>query len=822
MGMRGRRQAPRIAAAMAALLFTLSTAQLARPQPAAAAADTVGTASTTYAVNPGDGRIDVAIDYVLKNNKAATTSLMTCQQWVWDYWIGWYLRNYTCPQTTTYYVNVVYVSMEHEATAIKVTADVGSASASLYKAGTTFDEYRISFTDTYGGVTRRLHIAYQLPGGAPRSDSHIRMNAAAVAFCAITNGPDGGSLKVSMPSGYDVGVDEHGGTMAPTTADGVTTYDSGALKDTRNFWVCFNGENPGGYESTQVTSPGGRQVKVMGWPGDAEWQQKVATDASTSLAALEQLIGRALPGSGAIAIHEVADGALGAYAGSFDAKAAVARVRETIQSGVVAHELSHGWFNAALFNSNWLREGSADWAESVVTRTPCKEPGAYPVAGVAPNIADWRFAGPTADDTQRAIVGWQYNAACAVVGGVAAKAGTPGMQQALAALIDGKSAYQSAAATLPTRTGAADWRAWLDAVDELGLVPAGVTDLEFAQNLVVLYGGNTVNADALKLRSSARAAYHALLAKAGDWAMPAAVLAPLDSWSFARANDVLASAAAVIDAAHKADTLVPRANVLAGALRTRFQETTDPAVMKEVEAAAADQVTAAEAVAAALLRVAAPRPGVEALGLTPNAFGPEVDAALGAVAAADLPAATVAVAALDQKLADEAAAAQAVTDAKAGIDAPRDPLRWIGLLGADFGPQLSTAMAAVGAADVAGAQGATAAINQVLADSPVQGAIRLAVVLALVLLMVGIAFVLRRRRARARLAAATAVGATTAAGATTATGSGAAFALTDTVLAPTGSTATEAPDAVQTPEGTDPPEGATEPSPAEAPSPESP
>ena len=763
MGMRGRPQPPRIAAAIAVLLFTLSTVQLLGPAPAAAAGDTVGTASTAYTVNPADGRIDVAIDYVLKNNKAATLGISTCPEWVYNYQTGqWILRNNTCPQTTTYYINTLYVSIEKEATAIKVTADVGSASASLYKAGTTFDEHRISFTDTYGGSSRRLHITYQLPGGAPRSNSRIRMNAAAVAFCAITNGPDGGSLKVSMPSGYDVGVDLHGGTMAPTTADGVTTYASGSVTDTRNFWVCFNGENPGGYESTQVASPGGRQVNVMGWPGDAEWQQKVAADASTSLAALEQLIGRPLPGSGAIAIHEVADGALGAYAGSFDAKAAVARVRETIQSGVVAHELSHGWFNAALFNSAWLREGSADWAESVVTRTPCKEPGVYPVAGVAPSIADWRFAGPTADDTQRAIVGWQYNAACDVVGGVAAKAGTPGMQKALAALMDGKSAYQSAAATLPTRVGAADWRAWLDAVDELGLVPAGVTDLDFAQNLVVHYGGNTVNAAVLKERSAARTAYHALLGKAGDWAMPMAVLAPLDGWTFGRANDVLASAAVVIDAARKADALVPRAHVLAGALRARFQEATDPAAMKAVEAAAADQVTAAEAVAAALQRATAPRPGMEALGLTPNAFGPEVDAALAALAAADLPAATADVAALDQRLADEAAAAQLVRDAQAGIDASRDPFRWIGLLGADFGPQLTTALAAVATADVPGAQAATSAINQVLADSPIQGAIRLAAVLALVLLMVGIAFVLRRRRARARLATATAAGATTA------------------------------------------------------------
>lgn len=184
--------------------------------------------------------------------------------------------------------------------------------------------------------------------------------------------------------------------------------------------------------------------------------------------------------------------------------------------------------------------------------------------------------------------------------------------------------------------------------------------------------------------------------------------------------------------------------------------------MKAVEAAAADQVTAAEAVAAALQRATAPRPGMEALGLTPNAFGPEVDAALAALAAADLPAATAAVAALDQRLADEAAAAQLVRDAQAGIDASRDPFRWIGLLGADFGPQLTTALAAVATADVPGAQAATSAINQVLADSPIQGAIRLAAVLALVLLMVGIAFVLRRRRARARLATATAAGATTA------------------------------------------------------------
>jgi hypothetical protein len=86
--------------------------------------------------------------------------------------------------------------------------------------------------------------------------------------------------------------------------------------------------------------------------------------------------------------------------------------------------------------------------------------------------------------------------------------------------------------------GKPDWREWLDAVDEVGLVPAGATDLELAERLLVEFG--VALPRELDGRSEARALYHAALDAWGD-DTPAVVSRSMDAWAFedaARAIDI--------------------------------------------------------------------------------------------------------------------------------------------------------------------------------------------------------------------------------------------------------------------------------------------
>jgi hypothetical protein len=67
-------------------------------------------------------------------------------------------------------------------------------------------------------------------------------------------------------------------------------------------------------------------------------------------------------------------------------------------------------------------------------------------------------------------------------------------------------------------------------VDEAGLVPAGVSDLTFAEDLLVATG--VIRRRAVRDRAEARAAFHALRALAPTGVTPAVVRRAMDRWEF--------------------------------------------------------------------------------------------------------------------------------------------------------------------------------------------------------------------------------------------------------------------------------------------------
>jgi hypothetical protein len=269
------------------------------------------------------------------------------------------------------------------------------------------------------------------------------------------------------------------------------------------------------------------------------------------------------------------------------------------------------------------------------------------------------------------------------------KAGKDGMRAALGAMFDRKLAYRSGGTVLDGRPGAQTWRQWLDAVDELGLVPAGVTDLDFAQKLLARFGAGTTGPE-LDNRSRARAAYHQLAGSIGDWTIPEAVLRPMGDWHFGDAT-------AAIDDVSKTF-----------------------AILKEADAALA---------------------GIDAVD------GPVKGLVEAAKNYADLQAAA-------KKADDELAAVKAVVDAEARLDAPRDLLTSVGLLGTDPSVPLPAAKTAAAAADLGATTAQVALITTVLDGASQQGLTRtaIAVVVTLLVLLLVALIVRRRRRAASRRA----------------------------------------------------------------------
>ena len=221
-------------------------------------------------------------------------------------------------------------------------------------------------------------------------------------------------------------------------------------------------------------------------------------------------------------------------------------------------------------------------------------------------------------------------------------------------------------------------------------MPAGVTDLDYAQDLVAELGAGSETATALlPARSRARALYHDLLTSIGDWAVPEAVLRPMAEWSFTFAT-----------------------------------------VAIDFEVAAYEAATATSAVL----------PEVDAVN------GPLKDLVEGAATQAELDAAVVAAT-------EQQAAAEAIAAARTALAEPLDALEEIGLSGTDLQPTLAEGIAAVAALDNETAMAAAAHIDSTLAGASQQGMLRVATVVAIVLvflaLTVGFLVWFRRRRRRA-------------------------------------------------------------------------
>ncbi len=604
-GSPGRRT---LAVGLAILLAGAAVAASAPPT-ARAAGYVFETAATTYELVPEEGVLEVTIDLS-----------------VTDFGAGGHSTS--------------HVWMETAARNIRMIADRGLVSRAVEQRVEGFVAYRLTFQPVEPGQARTIRVTYQLPGGSPRSANPTRVGGAYAAFCVFAHGLDGGSVQVVVPDSF--GMDVWPGQMTVFPSGDRVVYASGTIADTTTFYRCLEGTNEDGFRRSTVTSPSGRTVVIEGWPEDAAWQAAVGAEVGSAVDSLEELVGRGLPGTRSIRVREVSNSELGYYAGIFDPDTGVARISETYtEPGVVAHELSHAWFNLNAFATRWMSEGLAQWAERVSpTAGPaCAEPAADPAKG-AVDLDEWAWLGPRSSSAERERVQFQYDASCWIVTALGARMGADRMSDVIEALLDQGAAYGDEPSDRRPDSGPIDWKTFLDLVDEVGLAPAGVADLEFAQDLLLRY--SVAEPGALAGRAEARVAYHALAADLGDWAVPDAIRAPLERWEFDAAQARMATAEEVLDQARQAEAALAGIDALDGPVRAAFEEANDAEQLARARDLAAAQAAAAKDVARALDALDEPRDTIEEIGLMGAELRPVADAAVAAVRAADADAATAA------------------------------------------------------------------------------------------------------------------------------------------------------------------------------------
>ena len=568
--------------------FVLAGAFLvAGPAPAPASASTPGlteTGTTTYVIDPDAGEIRVTIDLAIENSR---------------------------PNYYYYGTEIVVLSQAIDLTA---TSDAGPVTHTVSETEELLSRLNIIYPPVYTGETRHITVDYTLPASV-KTPGDIRAGKAYASLCAVGNGADTGTITVSIPDGYDVNIDAGAQLLLHSESNGRQILSTGAISEPSAFWTCLDAQNPSKYVTTAIVA-GGQDFDLAAWPEDPGWTNLVQQYVLDDTPALVNLTGLKMPG-GRITIREGGNLAMGEYAGLYDSRTATATIGENVDSSTVAHEISHIWFSRDLFSDIWMEEGFAGYSSIAAgsgNYVPCGDPGRYPGSG-SPDLIGWKTVNVNSTSEDLQISDYQYAASCYIVTVLAADMGPDNFRHVLAAAKNGEIAYVgSGPAEKSPNAGPVSAEELLDLIDERGLVPAGIADLNGAQNLLARFGIFT-DPSQLRARADAREHYHRVIAEAGTWKLPYAVRAPMASWDFGTAQTAMSTVEQILKLRDQVRRSLPDLSLDGTSLQDSFQtaqsqrDLDDLLVLMRKEASASARVAQAEAMAGQARNV------VESIGL---------------------------------------------------------------------------------------------------------------------------------------------------------------------------------------------------------------
>lgn len=595
--------APALRAALALLAaFGLLLAPATAPH-ARAAEELSLTVASTYTLDPADQAIHVVMDVTAKNLKPDRV---------------------TDGVITSYFYNQLSFGIQEEATAVRATSG-GSRLTATASARDRFQALTVRLPRNLDfGETQRVQITFDLPGGAPRSDSNIRVGAAFSSFYAWAWGDAGhSSVTIAIPAGFE---EDLIGSPMTRTADATTIrLAAPAIAQPDTWFVTVDAERPASLTSDLVVIPGGGRLTVRAWPEDAEWRTKVHDLIEQGLPRLQQNIGLDWPVTGDLGVYEVHTPLLEGYAGVYYTDADRIEIGEDLDDLTILHEASHAWFNGDLFSDRWIAEGFADEYAAVVLRElslgrPAPDP-VTPTSSGAVRLNAWRHPGRIDDQTTDDRESYGYNASWTLMRGLVDEIGIDGMREVIGAAASKQTAYPGAPAP-ETVAGVTDWRRFLDLLEEVG----GATG---AEALYRRWVTEPHQDEILDDRAAARAAYAALLEAGDGWLGPYAVRSKLEGWDFGRAQTAIDAAEEVLASREAIEARVATLGIVpTGKLETAYESA--KVDLTDARELADEQLGALDALVVARDTLARERDAFTTIGL----IGAEPEAEFAAAAAA--------------------------------------------------------------------------------------------------------------------------------------------------------------------------------------------
>ena len=603
LGSSGR---PLLRAAAVVTLVALSLLGPAGASPAYAADDELSLASTSsYALVPDKGLVHVTVDVTATNNKPNLVQQVPGGT-----------------RTTRYIYDAAAIAVHAEATDIRASAGTRALTTKV-TAGDGYTRLQVNFRgDLQYNQSTGFRVEYDLPGGAARSDSDIRVGSAFATFYAWAFG-DRGDVSIVIPAGFEV--ETSGSTVAETIKDGVTTLTATGIADPNEWYAVIVADRRDSLTRDRLDLEGGEHVVVRAWPEDVEWRTRVRDLLRLGLPVLVEKIGLDWPVEGDLEVAEVHTPLLEGYAGVFYTAEDRIEISEDLDELTIVHEASHAWFNSNLWVGRWINEGFADeYAARVLDEVSVgglRPDTVSPTSDGALDLNLWTHPGRIADNETDQREHFGYEASWTVVGTLLDEIGEESMRAVLAAANASEAAYRGAGEP-ETVTIKNDWRRFLDLLQEAG-------GSDGAEETFRRWVVSTEQEALLNARREARAAYASLVDAGEGWLPGYVIRDPLGRWEFGRATNGIAEASAIL--AFR-DDIAARAAELAVAPPSSLREAYEGATegLGSVRNLAMAQLATATDLDAAADLAAAERDVFTSIGL----IGEDPGAALTAAAAA--------------------------------------------------------------------------------------------------------------------------------------------------------------------------------------------
>jgi hypothetical protein len=561
--------------ALVAVVLTLVATIVMTLPVAAETEELVENSTVTYEVSPANGVVRVRI----------LTTLITGQA-------DWEAQRWPSP-----------IVLENDARNIRVS----DAARRIQAAATTVPgpgapwQHIFVRTERIPGKrsSKTFEVQYRL--GAWAGDSidqpvPARVDDSYVFLCVPGQEVDRHKVTIQVRGGGNWTFSQSG---TPLEIDG-TQLSGSEIANPAQAFTCVEGVRDDRLEKETFIGPGERDIELQAWSSDDAWLSSAARLSNPALDAIWRFLGHDIPGEGTVIIREAPAPQAGGYAGLHDTPGVVS-LSESGGTVDVEHQMAHAWFGKDNVLELWLREGIAEWIASSVTGQACESVGGN--AGDL-DLSQWQLLVPTAPSDYATVIEAQEAAACGIVSALAERMPEDVFkEEVLGSLLRGETKYIGSAGPEIGTSTVIDFREWLDAVDERGLVPAAhadpayadnLDDLDFAQNLLDEFGIPN-DPEELQLRKEARAAYHEFLANRGGFRAPKAVREDMDNWEFEDAMRRIELATRVYEDLVEADRLIPEAELMP-IVQPQFEAAASEAELEEVTTFTSDLLEGARQV----------------------------------------------------------------------------------------------------------------------------------------------------------------------------------------------------------------------------------